>query len=173
MSNEVIIASQNLQISKTTPDNNNRARRKLNTENAKVGQAKNVKESSRLKRRIIKHGELAVINREKKRQYSRESNAKTYGTITRRRKSEELQNNKGIPVELKKNKTDAAQHNMDEEINLFLEEQKNIFRSILRVNSSQLQNTKEDTRAHNSSTVKINRICKGKDKEIIAESSKK
>ncbi|CAG8857493.1 14882_t:CDS:1, partial [Gigaspora margarita] len=52
-------------------------------------------------------------------------------------------------------------------------EQKNIFRTPLRVNSSQLQNTREDTRAYNSSTLKINRICKGKDKEIIAESSKK
>ncbi|CAG8808784.1 33544_t:CDS:2, partial [Gigaspora margarita] len=31
----------------------------------------------------------------------------------------------------------------------------------------------KDTRAHNSGTVKINRICKGKNKEIIAESSKK
>jgi len=36
-----------------------------NTKNARVGQAKNVKESSRLKRRIIKHGELAVIDRKK------------------------------------------------------------------------------------------------------------
>ncbi|CAG8838766.1 45591_t:CDS:2, partial [Gigaspora margarita] len=45
----------------------------------------------------------------------------------------------------------------------------------IRVNSSQLQNTKEDTRAHNSSTLKINRICKSKDKdkEIIVKSSKK
>ncbi|CAG8788725.1 14336_t:CDS:2, partial [Gigaspora margarita] len=37
-----------------------------NTKNARVGQAKNVRESSKLKRRIIKHGELAVIDREKK-----------------------------------------------------------------------------------------------------------
>ena len=76
-------------------------------------------------------------------------------------------------VQNKNTETDAAQHNMDEEINLFLEEQKNIFKTTLRVNSSQLQNTEEDTRAHNSSTLKINRICKGKDKEVIAESSKK
>ncbi|CAG8823740.1 20417_t:CDS:2, partial [Gigaspora rosea] len=59
------------------------------------------------------------------------------------------------------------------EINLFLEEQKNIFKATLRVNSSQLQNTEEDTSAHNSSTLKMNRICKGKDKEVIAKSSKK
>src|SRR6185437_15115989 len=76
-------------------------------------------------------------------------------------------------VQNKNTKTDAVQHNMDEEINLFLEEQKNIFKTTLRENSSQLQNTEEDTRALNSSTLKINRICKGKDKEVIAESSKK
>ncbi|CAG8722894.1 6183_t:CDS:2 [Gigaspora margarita] len=138
-----------------------------------------------------------VGNQRSRRQYSRKSSAETYDTIIKRRKSEELQNNKGAPVKLKKNngcskptmqqntanlrflvqnkntETDTAQHNMDEKINLFLEEQKNIFRTPLRVNSSQLQDTKEDTKAHNSSTLKINRICKGKDKEIITESSKK
>ncbi|CAG8795299.1 5777_t:CDS:2 [Gigaspora margarita] len=77
-----------------------------NTENVRMGKAKNIRESSRLKRRIIKHRELVAIDREK-------------------------------------------------------------------INSSQLQNTRDNTRAHNSSKLKINRICKGKNKEIIAESSKK
>ncbi|CAG8600021.1 5647_t:CDS:2 [Gigaspora margarita] len=158
--------------------------------------------SYRQEKKVSKRAEFT--DRRNRRQYSRKASAETYGTITRRRKYEELQNNKDqvrdctrddIWIKLKelertikglqstanlrflvqnKNKeTDAAQHNMDEEINLFLEEQKNIFRTLLRVNSSQLQNTREDTRAYNSSTLKIDRIYKGKDKEIIAESSKK
>ncbi|CAG8650911.1 6426_t:CDS:2 [Gigaspora rosea] len=97
-----------------------------NTENTGVGQANNIRESSILKRRIIKHGELAVIDRER----NGKSSAETYSTIMRRKKSEELLNNRD-------------------------------------------QSTKEDTRAHNSSTGKINRICRGKNKGIIAESGKK
>ncbi|CAG8605199.1 6252_t:CDS:2 [Gigaspora rosea] len=96
-------------------------------------------------KKLSKRAELA--EQRSRKQYSRKSSAETYSTITRRRKSEELQNNR--------------------------EEQKNIFKATLRVNSSQLQNTEKDTRAHNSSTLKMNRICKGKDKEVIAESSKK
>ncbi|CAG8832893.1 5753_t:CDS:2 [Gigaspora margarita] len=158
-----------------------------NTENARVRQAKNVRENRRIRR-----------------WHSRKSSAETYGTIIRRRKSEELQNNRGqvrdctkddiwmklkelertikdlqstanlrYLVQNKNTETDSAQHNMDKEINLFLKEQKNIFRTPLRVNLSHLQNTREDTRAHNSSILKINRIFKGKDKGIIAKSNKK
>ncbi|CAG8792757.1 11889_t:CDS:2 [Gigaspora margarita] len=220
MSNEMNVASQGVQFSKTTPDNNNRAGRKPENEEHRECESGTSKErkrkfeseeennqtwragSYRQEKKVNKRAEFT--NRRNRRQYSRKSSAKTYGTITRRRKSEELQNNRGqvrdctrddiwmklkelertikglqstanlrFLVQNRNTETDAAQYNMDEKINLFLEEQKNIFRTILSVNSSQLQNTKEDTRAHNSGTVKINRICKGKDKEIIAESSKK
>ncbi|CAG8772642.1 17562_t:CDS:2 [Gigaspora margarita] len=111
-------------------------RKTKNTENAKVGQAKNVRESSKLKRRIIKHEDLVVIDREKK-----------------RRKSEELQNNR-----------DQIRDCTRDNIWIKLKKLERTIKGL---------NTKEDTRAYNSSTLKINRICKGKDKEIIAESSKK
>ncbi|CAG8837840.1 21606_t:CDS:2, partial [Gigaspora margarita] len=130
--------------------------------------------SYRQGKKVSKRAEFT--DQKNRKQYSRKSSAESYGTIIRRRKSKELQNNrsqvrdctrdniwmklkelertiKGLQstanlrffVQNKNTETDTAQHNMDEEINLFLEEQRNIFRTTLR----------------------------GKNKEIIAESSKK
>ncbi|CAG8733126.1 28619_t:CDS:2 [Gigaspora margarita] len=110
VSNEVNIASQDLQFSKTTPDNNNKAGRKPENKEyrkCKSGTSKEHKRkfeseeennqtwrvgSYRQGKKVSKRAEFT--NRRNRRQYSRKSSAETYSTIARRRISEELQNNR-------------------------------------------------------------------------------
>ncbi|CAG8832775.1 14154_t:CDS:2 [Gigaspora margarita] len=169
MSNEINIASQNLQISKTISDNNNRAGRKPKNKEHKECESRTSKkckrkfdtkeennqtwrvDSYRQGKKVSKRTEFT--DRRNRRQYSRKLSAKTYATIIRKRKSKELQNNR-----------DQVRDCTRDNIWMKLKELERTIKGL---------NTREDTRAHNSSTLKINRMYKGKDKKIIAKSGNK